>query len=70
VVGEMSLVESDFASATVRATGEVEALVIPRRPLERLLEERPMLALAVYKSFCRGLSERLRKTSIHLTERR
>jgi CRP-like cAMP-binding protein len=70
LVGEMALIESDLASANVRAVSEVEALVIPRDAFEKLLESNKALALNVYKAFCRSLSERLRATTIKLSEKR
>jgi CRP-like cAMP-binding protein len=70
LVGEMSLIESDLASANVVADGDVEALVIPRKEFEQLLDENERLALHVYKAFCRSLSARLRKTTIALSEAR
>src|SRR5579883_584952 len=45
LVGEMALIESDLASANVRAATDVEALVIPREAFERLLDEHRNLAL-------------------------
>jgi CRP-like cAMP-binding protein len=68
LVGEMSLVEADLASANVVADGEVEAVVVPRKELERLLADNERLALKVFKSFCRGLSDRLRRTTIAFSE--
>jgi CRP-like cAMP-binding protein len=70
LVGEMALIESDLASANVRAVSEVEALVIPREAFEKLLEKDKGLALRVYRAFCKSLSERLRMTTIKLSEKR
>lgn len=76
--GEMSLIEDALTSASVVADSDVELLVIRREDFERLLSENESLALKVYKSFCRTLSERLRRTSqelghslaqVHLGER-
>lgn len=76
--GEMSLIEDALTSASVVAESDVELLVIRRADFEKLLGENEALALKVYKSFCRTLSERLRRTSqelghslaqVHLGER-
>jgi len=64
--GEMSLIEDSLTSASVVADTDVELLVIRRLDFEKLLSENESLALKVYKSFCRTLSERLRRTSTEL----
>lgn len=64
--GEMSLIEDALTSASVKAHTEVELLVIRRGDFEKLLADNEKLALKVYKSFCRTLSERLRRTSSQL----
>lgn len=68
--GEMSLIENELTSASVIAVSDVELLVIRRREFESLLEKDTGLALKIYKSFCRTLSERLRKTTEELTRLR
>jgi CRP-like cAMP-binding protein len=65
--GEMSLVENELTSASVVAANEVDCLVIHRDEFESLLEKNQALALKVYKSFCKMLSERLRKTTSDLS---
>ena len=64
--GEMSLIEDALTSASVAADTDVELLVIRRAEFETLLAENGSLALKIYKSFCRTLSERLRRTSREL----
>jgi len=64
--GEMSLIEDALTSASVVAATDVELLVIKRADFENLLSQNESLALKVYKSFCRTLSERLRRTSSEL----
>ena len=64
--GEMSLIDDSFTSASVVAGTDLELLVIKRQDFEKLLSENESLALKVYKSFCRTLSERLRRTSSEL----
>lgn len=65
--GEMSLVEDLFTSARVVAETDLELICIPRRPFEKLLEGSDRFALKVYKSFCRTLSDRLRKANALLS---
>ena len=61
--GEMSLVEDLFTSARVEAEGEVELVVLPRRPFEQLVAGDLALAVKVYRAFCRTLSDRLRRAN-------
>jgi CRP-like cAMP-binding protein len=61
--GEMSLVDDLFTSARVEADGDVELVVLPRRPLEMLVASDLILAVKVYRAFCRTLSERLRRAN-------
>jgi CRP/FNR family cyclic AMP-dependent transcriptional regulator len=65
--GEMSLIEDELTSATVVAATDVRLLVIRRNEFEDLLANNQALALKVYKSFCKTLSERLRKTTAGLS---
>jgi len=64
--GEMSLIEDELTSASVIATRESMLLVIHRNEFEEMLAGNSSLALKVYKSFCKTLSERLRKTTQEL----
>jgi CRP/FNR family transcriptional regulator, cyclic AMP receptor protein len=66
--GEMSLIEDQLVSAYVVAVAKVEALVMPRKQFEDLLERTPSLAAKIYKSFCRSLSDKLRKANARLYE--
>jgi len=61
--GEMSLIEDSLTSANVSADTEVELVVIHRPEFEELLTQNETLALKIYRSFCKVLSERLRRTS-------
>ena len=70
LVGEMSLIEAQLTSASVVAKGKVEALVLSRADLDRMMKESPGFALKVYKAFCHVLSDRLRRTSQELFELR
>jgi HEAT repeat protein len=56
-IGEMAIVESAPRSATVRAEGEVRALVIDGDAFKAILRDRPEVSLAVL----RGVSRRLRE---------
>jgi len=56
-VGEMAIIESAPRSATVRADGDVRALVIDAQAFKSILRDRPEVSLAVL----RGLSRRLRE---------
>ena len=56
LLGELSAVDGEPRSATVRAVDEVEALVIPGSAFRAYLERRPRIALVLL----RGVSERLR----------
>jgi len=56
LLGELSAVDGEPRSATVRAVDEVEALVIPGSAFRGYLERRPRVALVLL----RGVAERLR----------
>ena len=67
--GEMSLMDDQLVSADVEVTSdEAEIVIIPRQAFETLLQSNDKLALKVYKSFCRTLSERLRKLNVRFAE--
>ena len=70
LIGEMSLIDDQLASADVVARGETELLVIPRRDFEKLLASNEKLAIKVYRCFCAALAERLRKANAKLAEAR
>lgn len=62
--GEMSLIDDQLISADVEVSShEAEIVIIPRTDFEQLLETNERLAAKVYRSFCRTLSDRLRKLS-------
>jgi CRP-like cAMP-binding protein len=64
--GEMSLVDDLFTSAAVVAETAVELVVLPRHPFEMLVASDLMLAVKIYRAFCRTLSDRLRRANGHL----
>ncbi len=59
--GEMALVDDVLTQATVTALEDVELLVVPRSRLDALLAADAVLALKVYRSFCRALSRKIRE---------
>lgn len=61
--GEMSLVDDLFTSAAVVADTAVDLLVLPRRPFELLVASDLLLAVKIYRAFCRTLSDRLRRAN-------
>ena len=64
--GEMSLVDDLFTSARVEAETDVDLVVLPRRPFELLVASDLILAVKVYRAFCKTLSDRLRRANAHL----
>jgi CRP-like cAMP-binding protein len=67
--GEMSLVDDLLVSADVEVASEsAELVVIPRGEFTQLLASDAGLAAKIYKSFCRNLSDRLRKANARLAE--
>ncbi len=66
--GEMSLIEDQLVSADVVALSPVELLVLPRRAFEVLMEKHPPLASKIYRTFCKSLSDKLRKSNAKLAE--
>lgn len=67
--GEMSLIDDTLVSADVEVTSdELEVVVIPRDALDVLLASDDRFANKVYRSFCRTLSDRLRRLSERFAE--
>jgi CRP-like cAMP-binding protein len=66
LIGEVTLVDRCLRSATVKALGRVEALVIPNQALRKLLEERPPLGYRVMENVARLLARRIRETNLKL----
>ncbi len=56
-VGEMAIIESAPRSATVRAEGDVRALVIDAKAFKAILRDRPEVSLAVLRALSRRLRE-------------
>ncbi|MCB0218680.1 MAG: cyclic nucleotide-binding domain-containing protein [Chrysiogenetes bacterium] len=68
--GEMSLVETELTSASVRAVGKTECLVLPKFAIEQIMKHDRDFSLKIYQAFCKILSERLRRTTQDLFEAR
>jgi CRP-like cAMP-binding protein len=66
--GEMSLIDDLLTSARVTTVGECRLLKMPRDRFEALLKSDDKLGVKVFKSFCRTLSDRLRKTTSMLAK--
>ncbi len=66
--GEMSLIDDVLTSARVTTIGPSRLLKMPRAAFESLLASDEKLAIKVYRSFCRTLSDRLRRTTALLAK--
>jgi CRP-like cAMP-binding protein len=64
--GEMSLIDDLLTSARVTTVTACRLLKMPRDKFEKLLASDDKLAVKVYRSFCRTLSDRLRRTTAML----
>jgi len=67
IFGEMSLVDDMLTSAQVTATRPGKLLKLPREEFQKILQDDDKLAVKIYRSFCRTLSERLRQINDPLT---
>lgn len=61
--GEMSLIDDVLTSARVTTVVATRLLKMPRAAFEALLSSDDKLAVKVYRSFCRTLSDRVRRTN-------
>ncbi|MBE2248259.1 MAG: cyclic nucleotide-binding domain-containing protein [Myxococcus sp.] len=61
--GEMSLIDDLLTSARVTTVSPCRLLKLPRDRFEALLATDDKLAVKIFRSFCRTLSDRLRRTS-------
>ncbi len=68
VFGEMSLIDDVLTSARVTSLTSCRLLKMPRDRFEALLSADEKLAVKIYRSFCRTLSDRLRRTSAMLAQ--
>ncbi len=67
--GEMALLDDLLTSARVTALRPTRLLKLPKSDFERLLQADAGLAVKVYRSFCRTLSDRLRRANQMLAVR-
>jgi CRP-like cAMP-binding protein len=65
----MSLLDDVLTSARVTAVKPARLLRLPRARFEQLIGSDDKLAVKIYRSFCRQLSDRLRKTNEALAAR-
>jgi CRP/FNR family transcriptional regulator, cyclic AMP receptor protein len=68
--GEMSLIDDLLTSARVTTSTACRLIKIPRPRFEALLATDDKLAVKVFRSFCRTLSDRLRRTTANLATSR
>ena len=68
-IGEMALLDGQPRSATVAAAEDLVLLVLDRRALDRLVDEKPRLGVKLLWKLARFLSQRLRQTSGTLADR-
>ena len=61
--GEMALLDDLLTSARVTALRKTRLLKLPKADFEKLLQVDEKLAVKVYRSFCRTLSDRLRRAN-------
>lgn len=66
--GEMSLIDDLLTSARVTTVSDCRLLKMPRDKFEALLGSDDKLAVKVFRSFCRTLSERVRRTTAMLAK--
>lgn len=66
--GEMSLIDGEPRSATVRVSESAQLLILSQESFARLAEECPRLILRMVLRLTRSLSQRLRETSGELVE--
>jgi len=67
IFGEMSLVDDMLTSAQVTATRPGKLLKLPQDEFQKILGDDDKLAVKIYRSFCRTLSERLRQINDPMT---
>ncbi|MGH7293282.1 MAG: cyclic nucleotide-binding domain-containing protein [Polyangiaceae bacterium] len=66
VIGEIALVDRCLRSATVRATGALEVVVIPNEALRKTLTAAPALGYLVMTNVAKLLAARIRETNLKL----
>ena len=68
-VGEMSLIDGAPRSASVRAASKLQLIVLKREDFNALNDEQPAIANKVLMGICSLLSQSLRDTNNHFTEK-
>lgn len=68
-VGEMSLIDGSKRSATVKATSDLDLIVLKREDFQKLIEEEPDVANKVLIGITTLLSDSLRETNKKFTEK-
>lgn len=68
LIGEMSLITGEPASATVTALGQLRGCFLSRLGLQRIAAERPPLAQRFYQALAKVLARRLRGERVPLPE--
>lgn len=66
IIGEISLVDEQPRSATIRSMKYTEVAIIPAASLRELMKHDPQLAAGVYRNIAQTLCTRLRHATIHL----
>lgn len=66
IIGEISLVDEQPRSATIRSIQSTEVAIIHAAKLRDLMANDPIVAAAVYKNIAQTLCTRLRHATIHL----
>ncbi|MFZ5907476.1 MAG: Crp/Fnr family transcriptional regulator [Nitrospirota bacterium] len=67
LVGELSMFDMHYRSATVEAVEDTILVVLTNESLDALLQQYPSVGIKLLKGFIRILSLRLRKTTERLT---
>lgn len=66
LIGEISLVDEQPRSATIRSVGGTKVAIIPAAKLRGLMDADKEVAAAVYRNIAQTLCTRLRHATIHL----
>lgn len=66
IIGEVSLVDEQLRSATVRSVQFTDAAIIPADKLREVLDGNAAIAAKVYRNIAQTLCTRLRHVTIHI----
>lgn len=67
-VGEMSLIDHQPRSATVRAISDSKLAILPQKIFNKLLSEDPVIGVKILKGLALAVSNNLRDTSSQLAD--